>query len=302
MKNKRRITGIFAALILAIIGTVALVGYVQSAKDKAVAQEALVDVYVVDKLVPKGAAAETIKASVSVEQIPARLEQPGVITDLDAVGRNVAAADLQPGDQLLAARLVPKDEVAVEVADKVQVSAMLTPERAVGGTLKKGDLVGVYLSFDPFEYDTAGYETETVDAIENTDSAGTTDTADSTDATTDPESMDTSATAAATAASSNGEEKKQTPNATRLEFQHVLVTNVQTTNEPVVPDESDDEDPIEQISGSQYVVTLALSPEQSERFVFATEFGKVWLSNDPASVSDDGTRLVTLGNVYSVVK
>ena len=90
---------------------------------------------------------------------------------------------------------------------------------------------------------------------------------------------------------------------TRLEFQHVLVTNVQTTNEPVMPDETDeDEDAVEQITGSQYVVTLALSPEQSERFVFATEFGHVWLSNQPATVSDDGTRLVTLGNVYSVAK
>ncbi len=90
---------------------------------------------------------------------------------------------------------------------------------------------------------------------------------------------------------------------TRLEFQHVLVTNVQTTNEPVVPDETDqDRTTVEQITAQQYVVTLALSPEQSERFVFATEFGHVWLSNEPATVSDDGTRLVTLGNVYSVAK
>ncbi len=90
---------------------------------------------------------------------------------------------------------------------------------------------------------------------------------------------------------------------TRLEFQHVLVTNVQTTSEPVMPDETTtQEDAVEQVTGSQYVVTLALSPEQSERFVFATEFGHVWLSNQPATVSDDGTRLVTLGNVYSVAK
>jgi pilus assembly protein CpaB len=198
------------------------------------------------------------------------------------VGANVAAADLQPGDQLLAARLVPQDEVAVEVTDKVQVSAMLTPERAVGGSLKKGDLVGVYLSFDPFEYDEAGQDSETVDAIEAVEpaqSSAPTDTA-------------------------TEEEDKQTPNLTRLEFQHVLVTNVQTTNEPVLPDQSDQgeaDDLVEQVTGSQYIVTLALSPEQSERFVFATEFGHVWLSNQPASVSDDGTRLVTLGNVYSVV-
>ena len=77
MKNKRRITGIVAAMLLATIGTMALVGYVQSAKDKAVADEALVDVYVVDKLVPKGADAETIKSSVSLEHIPARLEAVG---------------------------------------------------------------------------------------------------------------------------------------------------------------------------------------------------------------------------------
>jgi pilus assembly protein CpaB len=301
MKNKRRIVGILAAVILATIGTVALIGYVQSAKDKAVAQERMVEVYVVDKLVPKGAAAETIKASVSVEQIPARLEQPGAITDLDAVGRNVAAADLQPGDQLLAARLVPQDEVAVEVKDKVQVSAMLTPERAVGGSLKKGDLVGVYLSFDPFEYDKAGGDAETVDAVDPADVAKT---ADAADAIAGPEPTDTS-DATEAAAAPPAEEEKQTPNVTRLEFQHVLVTNVQTTSDPVVPDESDEgdaDDFVEQVTGSQYIVTLALSPEQSERFVFATEFGHVWLSNQPASVSDDGTRLVTLGNVYSVVK
>ncbi len=56
------------------------------------------------------------------------------------------------------------------------------------------------------------------------------------------------------------------------------------------------------MTGTQYVVTIALSPEQSERFVFATEFGKVWLSLDPATVADDGTRPVTLANVYTVVK
>ncbi len=291
MKNKRRIVGILAAVILATIGTVALVGYVQSAKDKAVAEERMVEIFVVDKLVPKGAPAETIKSSVSIEQVPARLEQPGAIEDLDEVGANVAAADLQPGDQLLAARLVPKDEVAVEVKDKVQVSATFAPERAVGGSLRKGDLVGVYLSFDPFDLADAGLSTA---PAETTDTTTAPDSTDTPDATTTSDSMSTD--------SANTDDGKRSPNMTRMEFQHVLVTNVQTTNAPVLPDESDQKDAVEQVSGSQYIITLALSPEQSERFVFATEFGKLWLSNDPASVSDDGTRLVTLGNVYSVVK
>jgi pilus assembly protein CpaB len=282
MKNTRRITGIVTAIALAIIGTVALVGYVQSAKDKAVAEEALVDVYVLDELVPMGAAPETIKSSVSLEQVPARLKQSGAITDLDAVGENVAATDLQPGDQLLAARLVPKDRVSEVVTDKVQISALLEAERALGGSLQKGDLVGVYLSFEPFDLDVAGQITETADATDPAAVAGSTDA-----------SADATSTTVA---------QKKSPNVSRLEFQHVLVTNVQTTNTPVTPTADEDVTGVEQVTGSQYVVTLALSPEQSERFVFATEFGHVWLSNDPATVSDDGTRTVTLGNVYTVVK
>jgi pilus assembly protein CpaB len=282
MKNKRRIVGIIAATILAIIGTVALVGYVQSAKDKAVAAEALVDVYVVDKLVPKGAEAETIKAAVSLEHVPSRLEQPGAISDLKEVGANVAATDLQPGDQLVKARLVAKEQVSAEVKDKVQISKEFTAERAVGGALKKGDLVGVYLSFDPFDLDEAG-------RIPRTEIA--------------PKAAIAPSSAVADAIRPGA---LKTPKMTRLEFQHVLVTNVQTTDAPVVTDSSDNKDgaqqAVAQVSGSQYIVTLALSPEQSERFVLATEFGHVWLSNDPATVSDDGTRLVTLGNVYSVAK
>ena len=112
MKNKRRIIGIVAATLLALVGTISLVGYVRSAKDDAVAQEALVDVYVVDEFVPKGADPETIKSSVSIEQVPARLKQDDAITDLEQVGEQVAAADLQVGDQLLAARLAAGELVS----------------------------------------------------------------------------------------------------------------------------------------------------------------------------------------------
>ena len=278
MNNRRRILGILAALVLAIVGTAALISYVDSAKDKAVGDEELVDVYVVDKLVPKGADAKTIKASVSIERVPARLKQPGAVTNLDSVGDNVAAADLLPGDQLLAARLVPEEAVTEVVTDKVQVSALFAPERAVGGALEKGDLVGVYLSFDPFSLESAGQLTADDATPETTVSVAPGDTAPST--TQGPST---------------------TPNVTRLEFRNVLVTNVQTISAPVSPDTTYDIGVV-QVTGSQYVVTLALSPEQSERFVFAAEFGRVWLSLDPASVADDGTRLVSLGNVFAMVQ
>jgi len=288
MKNKRRIIGIVAATLLALIGTISLVGYVRSATDDAVADEALVEVYVLDEFVPKGAEPDTITASVSIEQVPARLKQSGAVTDLDSVVDQVAASDLQPGDQLLAARLAPRDVVAEEVADKVQVSALLEAERAVGGTLSKGDLVGIYLSFDPFDLGVAG---------ERSDAEATT----AVEALTAPD-VETAAEAGATDDSTAAAQSK-TPNVSGLEFRNVLVTNVQTINAPVTADDDGDDEPtVAQVTGTQYVVTVALSPEQSERFVFATEFGKVRLSLDPASVSDDGIRPVTLADVFTVVK
>ena len=286
MKNKRRIIGLVAAMLLALVGTVSLVTYVRSAKNEAVAQEALVDVYVVDTFVPKGADPDTIKSSVKIEQVPARLMQTGTVTDLTAIGDQVAATDLQPGDQLLAARLGLEEEVADEVTDKVQISTLLEAQRAVGGALKKGDLVGVYVSFDPFNADEAGDDPATAElaAVEAFGTAPTEETSE-----TSPEEAATPA---------------KTPNVSRLEFRNVLVTNVQTTSAPVTSNagEDDEETTIAQVSGTQYVVTLAMSPEQSERFVFATEFGRVWLSLDPAGVGDDGTRPVTLANMFQVVQ
>jgi pilus assembly protein CpaB len=257
MKDKRRITGIVAAVLCAIIGTTSLVGYVNSAKNKADAKESLTSVYVVDKLVPKGSDAGTIKASISVDQVPKRLVQPGAVTKLkDVKSSEVAASDLQPGDQLVTARLAKKTQVEQAAQGMVEVSAQLSSERAVGGTIAKGDTVGVYLSFESASASTPG----------------------------------------ATPSTPSG-----TPSSTHLAFQKVLVTDVQTTNQPVQPDNTN-KSGVSQVTGSEYIVTLALTPSQSERFVFATEFGHVWLANEPATVTDDGTQIISLGNVFTVAK
>jgi pilus assembly protein CpaB len=247
MKNRRRVLGVVLAFVLAVIGAVALVSYSKKGHDDNVAAGALTNVYIVDKVIPKGSGADVVTASVEQKQIPANLVQSGNITPSD-VGDKTAAVDLLPGEQLVAGRFVTKAQTDAP-ADKVQVSAKLDAERAVGGTLVKGDTVGVYLSFEPF--DTNKPETDT---------------------TTPP----------------------KTPSMTHLEFQQVLVTNVQTADATT--------DKAGAVTSGQFIVTLALSPAQSERFVFATEFGHVWLSNEPATVTDDGTALTTLGSIYAVVK
>ncbi len=251
--NRRRVLGVGTAIVLAGLGATGLVTWANSAKSSAAAQQAQTAVVIVDKQVPKGADAATIKAATHVGSVERQNLAPGALTSEEQIGTQVAAADLESGDQLVEARLT--QQVTTGHDDKVEVSATLSAERAVGGALKAGDTVGVYLSFDPFETIKPGNDQVT---------------------------------------------PNKTPNTTHLQFQKVEVTNVQATQDPVSSDKNNKQ--VQQVASSNFIVTLALAPSQSERFVFATEFGHVWLSKEPATVKDDGTGIVTSGNVYRVVK
>lgn len=277
---KRRLIGVVLAVLLAGGGTAALVAYVQTAKKQAVASEVASTVYVVDGKIAKGASAEAIRAAVHVEQVPTRLKQDQAVTDLADLDGMVAAVDLLPGEQLVKARLVPAAELTTDVPDDLmQVSLLLDPERAVGGMLKPGDTVGVFLSFDPFERDTAGIE------------PSTTTSTTATDATTTPSST-----------------PGKTPNMTHLEFQKVRVTSVRAVQSSggggvgkSDKSSADASDVTAPVSNDKLIVTLALKAPQVEQIVFAAEFGHVWLASEPAQVDESGTRLVTLGNVYTAV-
>jgi pilus assembly protein CpaB len=244
--NSRRVLGVSAAVVLAGLGAVGVVSWANTTKSSAEDQQAQTVVLIVDQHVPKGSDAATVLANTHEGTVQQKYVAAGAVTSDAQIGSQVATADMYPGEQVVKDRLAPKVDSGVP-ADKVQVSATLTAERAVGGALKAGDTVGVY----------------------------------------NPEA-DTATPA-------------QTPNMTHLEFQHVLVTNIQATSTPV-SESTDDDESVQQVSSDNYIVTLALTPPQSERFVFAAEFGHVWLSNEPATVSEAGTSLVTMGSIYSVVQ
>lgn len=274
---KRRVTGIVLAVLLAGGGTLALVGYVQAAKRKAVSSEQLTTVYVVDAKVARGAKAADIRTAVRAEQVPTRLKAPGAITNLADVEGKVAAVELLPGEQLVTPRLTEAIIDADVPTDMMQISLLLEPERAVGGQLKAGDKVGVFLSFDPFEADAAGV------------------------------SASTTTVAQPAASTSSSSVATKSPNMTHLEFQKVLVTSVRlvqlgTTSFGGSGGSAKDTDASKSsaISNDKYVVTLALTARQSEQLVFTAEFGHVWLATQPAEVDESGTRIVSLGNVYSV--
>jgi pilus assembly protein CpaB len=147
----RRILAAVAALVLALVGTVVLVAYVRGADARAMAGVQTVSVLVVDQPVAAGTPGDQLADLVRSELVPAKAAVPGRVTDLAELVGTVASVDLQPGEQLLAARFVAPDDlraagaVALPAGDQ-EVSVLLEPQRAVGGRLSAGDTVGVYLS------------------------------------------------------------------------------------------------------------------------------------------------------------
>lgn len=153
---KRRIVGITGAVLLAAVGTLVLVGYVNAAEDRALAGEKTVDVLVVAKAVDKGTSADELADLVREEQVPAKVRAEDAVIDLDTLGDRVTSVSLSPGEQVVAGRFVDPSDLEsvgqVEVPDGLlQVTVALAPERAVGGLIEPGSTVGVLASFEPFD-------------------------------------------------------------------------------------------------------------------------------------------------------
>jgi pilus assembly protein CpaB len=260
----RKIIGIVAAIALAAVGTFALVGYVQSAKDDAVAGERQVEAYVVRDAVSKGATVDQVRDAVERTEVPAKVRPDDAVTDLDDLDDElVAAVDLAPGELLLSSRLIQQEDLTrAQVPEGLQeLTVAFEPQRAVGGSIRPGDTVGIVISFEPFDLPNDGQ---------------------------------------------GGDQSEKTPNMTHLTFHKILVTSVQFDQNEAAADDSEgdgegdesDDETVERAPSSQLLVTLALSSPQVEQVVFAAEFGHIWLTAENAQATEDGTRVVTLGEVY----
>ena len=148
---KTRLIGAILAIVLAVVGTVVLTGYVNSADARAADGAEFVSVYLVSDEIPAGTEASAITKLITAKQIPAVAAVPGRVTKLSDLKGLVADTALMPGEQLLESRWVtPAARAAggdVALPEGMQsVSIALPVERVVGGTIKPGDSVGVVIS------------------------------------------------------------------------------------------------------------------------------------------------------------
>jgi pilus assembly protein CpaB len=147
----RRLIAALAALLLAGAGAVLLLSYVGTADLRAMAGMETVRVLVVEKRVAEGTPAEKLNGLVTAKTLPVKAVAPGTLSSLEPIRGRVTTTDLQPGEQLLASRfidpalLVDPNEVKIPKGMQ-QVSIALESQRVLGGELKPGSTVGVFIS------------------------------------------------------------------------------------------------------------------------------------------------------------
>jgi pilus assembly protein CpaB len=258
---KTRLLGGIAALLVAIIGTVLLVTYVQNADKRALASTETENIYIVQKTIPAGASAETIADSVARKSVPKLAIAENSVTDLGSLGAKVSAVALMPGEQLLSSRMVEQNAFLgpsrVQIPTGLQELTLKLPiERVAGGILKAGDTVGVFLSLEQASDSKSGAKSSktqlTFHKVLVTAAQFSNGTA------TQTGGSDTAAgTAQASSTSSSNEQTDDT-----------------------------------------YLVTLARNSADAERIVFAAEFGKIYLSKEPGDALESSTGAVDTAGLF----
>jgi pilus assembly protein CpaB len=258
---RNRFIGLALSIVLAAVGTLVLVGYVQSAHDQAGAAEPTVKVLVVTEEIPRGTKASELEGKVEVVDIPEDTKLAGAVDSTKRLAGKVAAATLLPGEQVLAARFQTPEVLGREgvPAGMLEVTVQLSAERALGGEIRPGDTVAVVASFEPFDIDTSGLP-GAADAPKKT---------------------------------------PNTSHLTlhKVLVTNVQATNA-VKKEADDEVKEGEERPIGQAPRGDLLVTLALNATDVQRVVFAAEFGTLWLGAEPSDAPGDDTRIETRGTVY----
>lgn len=249
-------------MVVAIIGTVLLFNYVQGADRRALANTETEDVLVVKQEVAAGTPASQLGNYLVTKTVPRTAVAEGVVDDLGSLGSKVTSVALEPGEQLLNSRLV-------------DANAFLGPARVeVPEGLQE---ITVRL----------GIERVVGGKIQAGDTVGVFI------------SLGDSATA----------EQGESGNATQLTFHKVLVTAVQFSSGQAAQTQgeatqasskgalnADSQD--KQTTSDSYLITFARNAVDAEKLVYAAEFGKIYLSKEPASATEGTSGVVNQTKVF----
>ena len=253
-----RTAAIIIAVVLAVVATVLLSGYVSSVEERALENVELVEAFVASDTIPQGMSGSAAVANGLVErtEVLRRTLPDGAVTQLDQISGQVAGADILPGEMLLTGRFV--DPVAA-AADELEI-----PDGMVAISVQVGIPPGV-----------AGF-------IENDDRVSI--IAHIAVPPDDPQ-VDPNAPAEEQEAQIDA----QSEQITRFLLQDVVVLNV--GQRVVVTTEQGEDEQIQREQGA-ILMTLALTHDQAERLAFAQFEGELYFTLLPEAEEGDEPNIV----------
>lgn len=151
----RRVLAVLAAVVVALIGVVAVLVYAQGADSRAVADQRPQTVFMAEKLVPSGtSAADAVAQGLIVPtQVAAKGVPIGALSKVDdATGKLLALTDIAPGEFVASSRFgtTPLGQKAIQVPDgQIAISISLSDPARVGAFLTPGSRIVIYDTYTP---------------------------------------------------------------------------------------------------------------------------------------------------------
>jgi pilus assembly protein CpaB len=153
---------VLAAIVVGLVGVVAVLVYASGADSRAVAGQRVETVYMAQSLVPSGTTASeaVTKGLIVPTQVAAVGVPAGALSKVDANnGKLVALTDIAAGDFVLASRFgtTPTGDKAIQVPEgQVALSVALSGPAQVGTFLTPGSHVVIYDTYVPDAAPAAG--------------------------------------------------------------------------------------------------------------------------------------------------
>jgi Flp pilus assembly protein CpaB len=149
MTINRRMAALAMSLVFALIAGISILVYLKGENARSVAGQEAVQVWMVDKAIPRGTSMTVVKKDgyVSKQFVPVRSAPNSFAVDLGA-DNTVAASDIAVGEILMQGRFVAETAIGPQAlavpGGHVAVSATLKDFQRVGSFVKPGDFVAVY--------------------------------------------------------------------------------------------------------------------------------------------------------------
>jgi len=265
---RMRIIILVIAVILAVIAVVAVLGYINNIKASVEEEVEKIEILVAAQNIPGETPVETIIANDSVvtQATPRIYLAEGVLTSLEDYKGYVAAVPINKGEQITTTKLIKPEDIGLAFTipdDMVAISIPINEVIGVSNLINVGDKVNVIA--------TLGLPAEEV--------------------------------------CPRAEETEETPEGIQVEITKTLLWNVdvlyigtrveitESTEETggIMSTQTDTSTKKSEIK----TVTLAVTPEDSEKLVFTEETGSVWLALLPAEgIEREETPGRTFENIF----